>query len=136
MASPETREKVAATLREVGHEPRARGGNGTPIPGPQRVLAKALGWETEFVVAPSDGQRPYHYKLDIAEPEQRVCVEVDGGSHGPLARQAADAKRDRRLRACGWSVFRFSNQDAMERTEECVRTVLSTTWKSTRRTPI
>jgi hypothetical protein len=137
MRSPETRAKMSATLREIGHRPRPRsqGGNGRLTPEPQRKLADLLGWPTEFTVIPRDGERPYHYKADIVHPTMKVCIEVDGGSHCPLERQAADRRRDARLASRGWLVFRFSNQAAMERTEECVRTVWSTTSQWTPRIP-
>lgn len=135
MARPESREKMSATLRRIKHRPRQRGGNGSDLPEPQRRLAEYLGWQTEVVIAPGDGERPYHYKADIAHPSRRVLVEVDGGSHFSLERQTSDRKRDARLSALGWLTYRFSNQEAMERTAECARTVLSTTSKWTPRTP-
>lgn len=135
MHDPATRAKMAASLRRVGHRPRVRGGNGSPVPYPQQGLADFLGWPVEVTITPGDGQRPYHYSADIAHPTMRVCVEVDGGSHSALDRQSSDRRRDERLSAAGWLTFRFSNQDAMERTEECARTVLSTTSRWTARTP-
>lgn len=130
-----TREKMSATLRRIKHKPRQRGGNSAPTPLPQHTLAQHLGWPTEVVVTPSDGARPYHYKADIAHPTMKVCVEVDGPSHFPLSRQRSDKRRDERLASAGWLTFRFSNQDAMERTAECARTVLSTTSRWSPRTP-
>lgn len=135
MARAEVREKMSATLKRIGHKPRAQGGNGASLPEPQRMMAEHLGWPTEAIVAPGDGERPYHYKLDIAHPTMKVCVEIDGGSHFSLARQASDRRRDERLSRLGWLTFRFSNREAMERTAECARTVLSTTSKWKARTP-
>lgn len=135
MAREDVREKMKATLVEIGHRPRTRGGNGKPTPEPQRVMAQYLGWPTEAIVAPGDGERPYHYKLDIAHPTMKVCVEIDGGSHFSLSRQESDRRRDERLSRLGWLTFRFSNQEAMERTAECARTVMSTTSKWKARTP-
>jgi hypothetical protein len=131
MHNPETRAKMAATLREAGRGPKFRGGNGKPIPEPQRRLAEMLGWPTEVTIVPRDGQMPWHYKADLAHPAMRVLVEVDGGSHCSLARRESDARRNARLAGLGWLTFRFSNRDAMERTAECVQMVLSTTskWK-------
>jgi hypothetical protein len=133
MRNPETRAKMAATLREVGHKPRERGGNGKPLPAGQRALADLLGWPTEVVYPTRTGERPFHYKLDIAHPAMKVCVEVDGGSH--WSRRKADDRRDALLRSRGWLVFRYSNRDAMERTTDCAREVLSTTSKWKARTP-
>lgn len=135
MHSAEVRGRMSDTLKRIGHRPPLRGGNGSGLTEPQRLLAECLGWETESVVVPRDGERPYHYRVDIAHPTMKVAVEVDGGSHFSLARQASDQRRDERLSALGWLVFRFSNRDATERTAECARTVLSTTSKWTPRTP-
>lgn len=135
MARPESRAKMAETLHRIGHRPRQRGGNGSGPTEPQKRLALFLGWPTEVIVAPGDGERPYHYKLDIAHPSMKVCVEVDGGSHCLRERQASDRRRDARLASLGWLTYRFSNQEATERTAECARTVLSTTSKWTPRTP-
>jgi hypothetical protein len=135
MRLQENREKMKATLAEIGHKPRSQGGNGKPMPEPQRRLAEFLGWPTEQVVVPKDGTMPWHYKLDIAHPTMKVCVEVDGGSHCSLARRESDRRRDERLSRLGWLTFRFSNRDAMERTAECARTVLSTTSRWQARTP-
>lgn len=135
MHSPEVRERMSGTLKRIGHRPPQRGGNGSGLTEPQRLLAEFLGWETEVVIAPGDGERPYHYRVDIAHPTMKVAVEVDGGSHFSLVRQASDRRKDERLSALGWLVLRFSNQDVMERTAECARMVTSTTSKWTPRTP-
>jgi len=135
MHREDSREAMKATLERIGHRPRERGGNGSKLPDPQKRLSDFLGWPTEVIVAPSDGGRPYHYKLDIAHPTMMVCVEVDGASHYSRARHASDTRRDARLASLGWLTFRFSNRDAMERTAECAATVLSTTSKWKARTP-
>lgn len=133
MRDPDTRAKMAATLREIGHKPHVRGGNGKPLPAGQRALADLLGWPTEETYRTETGEPPWHYKLDIAHPTMKVCVEVDGGSH--WSRRDADDRRDALLRSRGWLVFRFSNRAAMERTADCAREVLSTTSKWRARTP-
>ena len=69
---------------------------------------------------------PTHYKLDIADAANRVAIEVDGPSHSTLARKEQDARKDAFLAGSGWTVLRFSNQQVMERLEECVQTVMST----------
>lgn len=134
MRDPDTRAKMAASLQAIGHKPNQRRGNGHPIPAPQRALADLLGWPTEVVYVTKTGAPPWHYKLDIAHPTIKVCVEVDGETHyGP--RREADDRRDALLRSRGWLVFRFSNRAAMERTADCAREVLSTTSKWRARTP-
>tara|TARA_B100001146_G_C16179837_1_gene434101 strand:+ start:351 stop:671 length:321 start_codon:yes stop_codon:yes gene_type:complete len=86
---------------------------------PQLCLHQALGvgWVMERTVNVWKGTRkpgwPGHYKLDIANPDLMIAIEVDGGSHGTMERQAADDRKDQFLRAEGWSVYRVSNAEAM-----------------------
>jgi hypothetical protein len=135
MMQAEARDKMSATLKRIGHRPPVRGGNGSGLTEPQKRLSEFLGWPTEVTIRVPDGQMPYKYAADIAHPSMMVCVEVDGGSHFSRARRESDRRRDERLAALGWLTFRFSNRDATERTEECARTVLSTTSKWKARTP-
>lgn len=138
MADDDTRERMATTLRRIGHQPRVRGGNGRGPTEPQRRLAEALGWEIEYVVPVGRPRRegwPTHYRLDIADPVAMVCVEVDGPSHSGRPRQESDARKDAFLKERGWLVLRFSNQAATDDLQGCVQTVRSTTSKSRGRTP-
>lgn len=137
MSDPEVRARQATTLRAIGHRPPVQGGNGRGLTQPQRLLSQALGWPTEVVVKtgnPSRGAQrvpgiPSHFKLDIANPQLRIAVEVDGESHRALAVRARDQRKDAFLTGAGWSVLRFSNREVMADTEACVRMVLSTTWR-------
>ena len=86
---------------------------------PQSMLCTALGdgWVAEYAVNVWQGKRkagiPSHYKIDIANPAMMLAIEVDGGSHCPLARQQQDRRKDAFLVGQGWSVFRVSNTQAM-----------------------
>ena len=127
---PAVRERVSAALRARSHRPSRRGGNGRGPTEPQRVLAEALGWPMEVIVP--TGQRtpggpPTHWKLDIANPDLMVAVEVDGKSHCALSRQAQDQRKTEWLTGAGWTVLRFSNEEVMADTAACARTVMSTT---------
>lgn len=49
------------------------------------------------------------FVVDFAWPEARLVVETDGDAfHSSPRRRAADKRRDRRLRAIGWSVIRVA----------------------------
>ncbi len=125
------RRKVQATLTAMGHAPKIRGGNGRGPTQPQKMLAEALGWQIEYVVKTHQPKiNPLHvptsYKLDIANPERMIAIEVDGLSHGALSRQAQDRKKEQVLAGLGWTVLRFTNREVMERLADCVRTVQST----------
>lgn len=78
---------------------------------------------------------PSNYKLDIANPQVMLGIEVDGSSHTTVERQAQDAKKEEFLSGLGWTVLRFSNREVTEHLAECVQTVLSTTSKLTDHTP-
>src|SRR5439155_13768066 len=71
MQRKEIRAKVSMSLKERGLGPSVRGGNGKPLPVPQKMLADALGWITEHAVPtkiPKGNGYPTCYKLDIAFP--------------------------------------------------------------------
>lgn len=124
MTKPEVRQRVSETLRAIGHRPRIRGGNGRGLTVPQGTLLTALGdgWFPEFVVG--TGSRgagiPSAFRIDIANPEAKIAVEIDGPSHSALRVRAADHRKDAFLLSLGWRVFRFSNREATERTSACV----------------
>ena len=130
MHDPKTRERQRTTLRARGWAPPTRGGNGQPLPVPQRLLACALGWETEVVVPTGRGARkrglPNNYKIDIANADLMVAIEVDGQSHKAINRQEQDKRKDMFLRGLGWTVLRFTNGQVTGHLEDVVQTVLST----------
>lgn len=54
-----------------------------------------------------------YWWLDIALPEQKIAVEIDGEPwHGRLMEDGRDARRDADLAESGWTVLRFSQQQA------------------------
>src|SRR5262249_37596571 len=86
------------------------------------LLERLQGWEPEFPV----GVRPWKprwtkcYRIDLAEPNLMLAVEVDGHSH----RCPEQKKRHRRkrlyLRCKGWTVLRFSNERMRQNVEGVV----------------
>ncbi|WP_422928620.1 UvrD-helicase domain-containing protein [Singulisphaera sp. PoT] len=106
-----------------------RGGNGHGPSLAERLMLEALGegWVHNHVVRTgkrSEGY-PHCYKIDVANPEQMIAVELDGHSHDSPSRRAADRRKEEFLRSLGWQVFRFKNRRAIQRTEECVDQVMS-----------
>jgi hypothetical protein len=139
MRDPEVRAKMSETHKRIGHKPKFQGGNGRGPTEPQQRLAKALGWPMEIAIRTLKKRGsgyPTSYKVDIADGANMIAIEVDGGSHLSLKGQAMDAKKTELLSSLGWTVLRFSNQEVMERLEECVQTVMSTMSKLKERTPI
>ena len=124
MHSAKSREKMSQTLRDIGHQPPVRGGNGLGLTSPQAKMLKLLGegWVAEFVVRtghqPSaDG--PNHYKIDLANPTRMIAIELDGGSHYSLKAQERDSRKDEFLASKGWLVFRLKNEQAMNLCSIC-----------------
>lgn len=111
---PEVRKKISDALLRMGHKPHLRGGNGRGPTEPQLLLFDYLGagWELEVVVC--TGMKPHHYKIDIANRERKIAVEVDGPSHYVLVTRAADKRKDGFLTSNGWTVLRFWNKDILD----------------------
>jgi hypothetical protein len=111
--------KMRARLKEINHKPIKRGGNGRLLPLAQLALLHALGegWEAEVVVPTKMRQLgigyPTCYKIDIANQQMMVAIEVDGGSHTTLKRRAQDKKKSEFLISQGWSIYRVSNEKAL-----------------------
>jgi hypothetical protein len=125
MDSVVARAKMKSSL--AGRVPSMRGGNGNGPTAAEQVLATALGWEMNVIVSTGErelGGYPSHYKLDVANRDKKVCIEVDGNSHRALSRQQQDEKKSIYLQARGWLVMRFSN-DILENLDHCLVEVLA-----------
>lgn len=103
------------------------------LPLAQLALLHALGegWESEFSVTTHLCRKttgfPHCYKLDIANPVKMIGIELDGGSHGSIARRELDRKKTDLLTSLGWCVYRVSNERALSlySTFKSVDTLLS-----------
>ena len=119
--NPETVAKTKAHWAEFGHpimKQRLIGGNGCPLPKAQRILWAALGpqWKTEYPIPtkkPRESGYPTCYKADIALPEHKIWIEIDGWSHNLPDRMQQDKKKEELLMTLGWKGLRFSNQEVM-----------------------
>ena len=139
MARVEIREKMSQSLRAIGHRPPVQGGNGRPLTRPQLAMLERLGagWVAELAIptrTPRGSGIPASYKADLANEGAMVVVEIDGGSHQSPTGRARDQKKGAVLISLGWTVLRFTNQQVMERLEDCARAVWSTTSRSTANT--
>ena len=61
-----------------------------------------LGWR---------GDRLY---VDIAHPEKKLAIEVDGKDHRSTYMRQRDENRDIILEALGWNVTHFTNDEALQ----------------------
>lgn len=87
---------------------------------PQSVLQRAVcaRWPDE-AVPEYEGAVPWRrFRLDVAFPAIRLCIEVDGWEHH--GRYKSDFKRDRErvrlLQMCGWRVFPFYASEILKDT--------------------
>jgi hypothetical protein len=73
------------------------------------------GWLFEYPVGTGSGGirkgMPSAYRLDLANPEKRINIEVDGTSHRYRNQSKKDKRRDRFLRRKGWRIIRIQNKD-------------------------
>ena len=119
MSANRSRVNMKARLKEIRHKPIRNGGNGRPLPLPQLALLHVLGegWEAEVAV-PTRMRHlnlgyPTNYKIDIANRERKIGIELDGSSHCSLVRQEQDRKKMGFLTSQGWSIYRVSNNQAL-----------------------
>ena len=116
------RQKVSLKLKEMGHQPKRRGGNGTgPTLAERWLLQFCPNSIWNYPVAtnkkPKDGY-PHCYKLDIAIPHLHLGIEADGSSHNGNSHRTPkwrflDKRNTAILAALGWTVLRFSNNQIL-----------------------
>ena len=80
----------------------------------RELRQRQLGWRfrRQFPIPP--------YVVDFACIEARLLVEADGGQHALSGR---DRRRDARLRALGWRVLRFWNNDILQNRAGVLQTI-------------
>lgn len=108
----DVRKKISA--KNSGRTFLARGGNGKVTP-QQEAVANALNLPVEYPIptGPVKDQfksLPNCYKVDVADPSQKLAIEIDGHSHNTKKWKYLDKRKTEVLNALGWSVLRFSNQ--------------------------
>lgn len=110
--------KMSNTLKRINHKPKIRGGNGAETPKPVLFVYEKLSNfspKLEYCIStknnPLSIKTPYNYKIDIAIPEIKIAIEVDGESHSTILRKDADKRKTEYLQSVGWNVFRIKNKD-------------------------
>lgn len=93
-----------------------RGGNGTGMSPTEALIAPLMpeGFTWNYVI-PSGGfglGYPSNYKLDFADPNRMICLEVDGHSHRTRQGQERDKRKTERLQSLGWTLRRIDNEKA------------------------
>ena len=122
---PETRAKIHKTLTEQNYS-HLRGGNGTGLTEPQALLQRRLKWPAEYAVGvkPWKPGYPRNYKVDLAEPELKLAIEIDGNSHYTKTVKEADRRKEAYLVSIGWQVLRFRNEEILANPDRTVAAVL------------
>lgn len=69
---------------------------------------------------------PKCYKVDLADPETKLAIEVDGNSHLTKKWRFLDARKTEILSLIGWSVLRFTNQEVDRDQIGCAEKIAST----------
>ena len=108
-----------------------RGGNGRGVTNPQQNMLDLLGdgWEPELSVSTGvhprwhDTELSSHYKIDIANKDYLIAIEIDGGSHNSPKRREQDAKKEKFLRSKGWTVYRFTNREVRRDIHGCIDSI-------------
>ena len=109
------RAKTSRTIRK--NQTWLLGGNGRPRSWRQERLAQALGWASEYVVLTGREWQPHSYKIDVAEPEMKIAIEV-----GNLA----SPRKQQWYRLNGWTYLHFTNRMIEVYLEGALATVSST----------
>ena len=125
MKSEETRKKVSVAL-SGRPSPHLNGGNGTGMTVPQAMLLEALGtpWVPEFLVWGRGQHDEWPLMLvDLAVPDLKIAIEVDGQSHNTLKVRERDKKKERLLNEAGWRIIRVKNSEVLADLNRCVSRV-------------
>ena len=131
MSDPKNVEKVKRALK--GRTFLARGGNGT-LTRQQKKLCQALGLPKsamEYAIPTLKAKGhfpslPTAYKVDLAIPEVKLAIEVDGKTHKTKKWKFLDQRKTEILNFLGWTVLRFWNKEVDQDLNKCVQITLST----------
>lgn len=94
---------------------------------PHKRLMKALtdigiiDWISEYQV--------YLYSYDIAFPDLKIDVEIDGNTHKSESVIGIDTRRDEYSKTHGWVVLRFTAFDVKNNLDICVNKIIETIYK-------
>lgn len=108
--------------------PKIRGGNGQ-VSEHEEALAERLGpkYIRQYAIptmARSKGlDMPTCYKIDFADPESMIAIELDGNSH--FSRREQDKKKDLFLASLGWTVLRLSNEEVLSMQDDALHMLVA-----------
>jgi very-short-patch-repair endonuclease len=125
MMNAESKEKMRLSL--IGRKLIHRGGNGK-ITTQQAMIRDATGYVTEHSINTRDVRGlfqaiPNSYAVDLAIPDLKIAIEVDGKSHKREKWKLLDAKKELVLGALGWKVLRFWNEEVTDNLPMVLKTI-------------
>jgi hypothetical protein len=130
MNNPETVEKMRQS--KMGRTFLSRGGNGQ-LTKQQQIIHRATNLPMEYAIitkgqTSSEDSLPYCYKVDLACPEVKLAIEIDGSTHLTKRWKFLDKRKTAVLNSLGWTVLRFTNKRVDEEcskiTSEIMYTIL------------
>lgn len=84
----------------------------------RRGLRKGIDFATQYPMRHS-------FILDFAFPDKKIAIEVDGRKwHSTGVAKQRDGFKNHILKQQGWAVYRFWEEEILERVDECVEQVL------------
>jgi Protein of unknown function (DUF559)/UvrD-like helicase C-terminal domain/UvrD/REP helicase N-terminal domain len=122
---------TCGTSRRGGHiTEKTRGGNGRGPAPVEAALLERLGppWVWNYTIRTECARGtgyPSCYKVDLANPTEKIALELDGNSHNIPSRKEQDVKKDALLTAKGWTVVRLRNQDAIRMSDDLLHARLA-----------
>lgn len=127
MSDPLIREKATQSLK--GRTFLSRGGNGQ-LTKQQMMLHLATGYTMEHPIETASVKHlftslPHCYKVDLAYPEKKIAIEVDGKTHRLKKWIFLDARKTKVLNSLGWEVLRFTNEDVEYRLNKCIEKIIT-----------
>lgn len=128
MNNPKTVQKMVDSSK--GRTFLSRGGNGQPTK-QQLLLHEATGFPMEYPISCVSVKDlfesvPKCYKVDLAVPDIKLSIEVDGKTHQLKKWKFLDKRKTEILNAMGWDVLRFKNEEIDQNMEEVMKKLQST----------
>jgi endogenous inhibitor of DNA gyrase (YacG/DUF329 family) len=98
-----------------------RGGNGHVTP-EQMTLGEATGYALEHPVKTGNPSWKCA-RLDLANTDLKLAVELDGLSHSTKLQKERDARKEVMLASLGWTTLRFSNEQVRSDLDGTLRSI-------------
>jgi very-short-patch-repair endonuclease len=128
MFREESLNKMKASM--AGRTFLSRGGNGQ-LTKQQQKLSELTQLIMEYPISVKNQMSlekslPKCYKVDLAHPETKLAVEVDGKTHQLKRWKYLDKRKMAVLKSLGWTILRFTNQQVDKDPQKIAKKIMST----------